>query len=73
MMNSIRLDARDYIIGKSDDLDAALLDIAQEFAAAPMSNGKGYYDGDEAGNKANIDLELLKSKLKLARKQITGK
>ena len=73
IMNSIRYDARDYILGKSDDLDAALLDIAKEFAAAPMANGKGFYDGDEAGNKANIDLVLLKAKLQLARKQLTGK
>tara|TARA_B100001093_G_scaffold516190_1_gene594377 strand:- start:1950 stop:4865 length:2916 start_codon:yes stop_codon:yes gene_type:complete len=73
MMNSIRADARAYILGKSDDLDAALLDVAQEFAAAPMANGKGYYDGDEAGNKANIDLVSLKAKLQLARKQLTDK
>ena len=73
IMNSIRYDARDYILGKSDDLDAALLDIAKEFAAAPMANGKGFYDGDEAGNKANIDLVSLKAKLQLARKQLTGK
>ena len=73
IMNSIRYDARDYILGKSDDLDAALLDIAKEFAAAPMANGEGFYDGDEAGNKANIDLVSLKAKLQLARKQLTGK
>ncbi len=73
IMNSIRYDAKDYILGKSDDLDAALLDIAKEFAAAPMANGKGFYDGDEAGNKANIDLVSLKAKLQLARKQLTGK
>ena len=73
IMNSIRTRARDYILGRSDDLDGALEDIAQEFAAAPMANGKGFYDDDDKGNKANIDLELLKTAIKEARKSITGK
>ena len=73
IMNSIRTRARDYILGRSDDLDGALEDIAQEFAAAPMANRKGFYDDDDKGNKANIDLELLKTAIKEARKSITGK
>ncbi len=73
LMNSIRPNVRNYILGKSDDLDAALEDVAMEFAAAPMANGKGFYDGDERGNQAIIDLELLKESLKKARKTISGK
>jgi len=73
IMNSIRPNVKNYILGKSDDIDAALEDIAMEFAAAPMANGKGFYDGDERGNKAIIDLDTLRDTLKLARKSISGK
>lgn len=51
-----------YIKGEADDLDAALLELAKEFASIPASNihndkmgrvrGSGFYDGDKAGNKA---------------------
>lgn len=73
IMNSIRPNVKNYILGKSDDIDAALEDIAMEFAAAPMANGKGFYDNDERGNKAIIDLDTLRDTLKLARKSISGK
>lgn len=42
-----------YIEGKSDDIDAAVNDLAKEFASLPTTSGKGYYDGDSAGNKAS--------------------
>jgi len=42
----------DYLEGKSDDEDAAVLAMAKEFAALPMTSGKGYHDGDSAGNLA---------------------
>ena len=38
-----------------------------------MANGKGFYDNDERGNKAIIDLDTLRDTLKLARKSISGK
>ena len=72
MVNSNRPNIRAYLIGESDDLNAALLDVAREFAAAPDSTGKGLYD-DDGRNQARIDLELLKDSIKEARKQLIGK
>jgi hypothetical protein len=42
-----------YISGRHDDVDAALNDLAAEFASVPQSNGRGRYDGDKAGNRAS--------------------
>ena len=42
-----------YIEGKSDNIDAAVNDLAKEFASLPLTSGEGYYDGDSAGNKAS--------------------
>ena len=41
-----------YLSGESNNEDAALNDLAHEFASIPMSNGRGAYDGDRAGNAA---------------------
>lgn len=41
-----------YLSGKSDNLNAAVDDLAREFASLPLSSGVGNYDGDKAGNKA---------------------
>jgi hypothetical protein len=41
-----------YISGRHDNVDAALNDLAAEFASIPQSNGRGRYDGDNAGNRA---------------------
>ena len=60
----------DYLIGISNDLDAALDSLADEFAAAPNSLGKGVHDNDEGRNKANIDLTKLKTALQNARKEL---
>ena len=72
MVNSSRPNIRAYLIGVSDDLDAALEDVSLEFAAAPNSTGKGQFDTD-GRNQANIDLQLLKDSIKEARKQLIGK
>tara|TARA_R100000234_G_scaffold15937_1_gene8694 strand:+ start:483 stop:3410 length:2928 start_codon:yes stop_codon:yes gene_type:complete len=72
MVNSSRPNIRAYLIGVSDDLDAALEDVSLEFAAAPDSTGKGQFDTD-GRNQANIDLQLLKDSIKEARKQLIGK
>jgi LysM repeat protein len=42
-----------YIEGKSNNIDAAVNDLAKEFASLPNTSGKGHYDGDKAGNKAS--------------------
>jgi hypothetical protein len=48
-----------YIDGKSDNIDAAVNDLAAEFASLPMTSGKGRYDRDKAGNKASGGLERV--------------
>ena len=65
-----RSDISDYLMGISNDLDAALDDLANEFAAAPNSLGKGVHDNDAGRNKANIDLNVLKTALQNARKEL---
>lgn len=52
LIMSKRKPAADYITGKSDDLPAAVKALSQEWASLPGMNGKGYYDGDSAGNHA---------------------
>ena len=48
-----------YLTGKSSDIDAAVNDLAREFASLPMTNGKGRYDDDKAGNKASGGLDRV--------------
>ena len=43
-----------YIKGKSDNLAGAEDALAQEFASFKASSGKGWYDGDKAGNRASV-------------------
>lgn len=59
-----------YLSGRHEDADAALNDLAAEFASIPQSNGRGRYDGDRAGNKAAGGLqraEKIKGMLKSIR------
>ncbi|MDV2441386.1 tape measure protein [Acinetobacter gerneri] len=58
----------DYITGKSDNLTAANLDLAKEFAsvASPLT-GKSYYDGDKASNKSSISVKDAQNALKASR------
>lgn len=42
-----------YLAGRHNDVDAALNDLAAEFASIPQSNGRGRHDGDSAGNRAS--------------------
>lgn len=53
-----------YIEGRSDNIDAAVNDLAAEFASLPTTSGKGRYDKDKAGNMASGGLarvERIKS------------
>ncbi|MFW2042302.1 tape measure protein [Acinetobacter sp. ULE_I001] len=61
----------DYIKSKSDNLYAANLDLAKEFAsvASPVT-GKSYYDG-KAGNKASISVKEAQNALKASRELYT--
>ena len=61
-----------YLLGKSDDLDAAQTDMAKEWASVPLPNGKGFYDGDSAGNRATKKAAAVRAALVAARAGITG-
>ena len=63
----------DYVKGESDNINAAHLDLAKEFAAIQGPDGKGYYDNDKAGNSANVPAEKVRRALIEARKTISGK
>jgi hypothetical protein len=54
---------RDYLIGKAASIEAAQLDLAKEWAAIPTAEGRGFYDGDSAGNKATIPVNKVQAAL----------
>ena len=59
-----------YLLGQSDDLNAAHEDLALEFAVVEGPDGKGRYDNDKAGNLATIKAAVIKAALIKARKEI---
>jgi len=61
-----------YLLGESDDLNAAHEDLALEFAAIQGPDGKGRYDDDKSGNVARIKAALVKKALIKARKEISN-
>ncbi len=56
-----------YLLGQSDDLQAAHEDLAFEFAAIQGPDGTGMYDNDNAGNYATIDAMTVRQTLINAR------
>jgi len=61
-----------YLLGRSTDLDAAQTDMAKEWASVPLPNGKGFHDGDSAGNKATAKVAAVRAALVAAREGIIG-
>ena len=61
-----------YLLGKSNDINAAHLDLANEFAAIEGPSGRGSYDGDSAGNKANTKASAVRAALKQARSELAS-
>ena len=61
-----------YLLGESDDLDAAHEDLALEFAVIQGLDGKGRYDDDKSGNLARIKPDLVRKTLIKARKEISN-
>lgn len=49
------------------NLNAAIDDLAYEWASLPNSQGRGWYDGDSGGNKAHGSLEAVIAALQAAR------
>lgn len=62
-----------YLKGTSRDIDAAQLDLAKEWASIPGPDGRGFYDGDSAGNRATAKAAEVKEALMAARAAISGK
>lgn len=62
-----------YLLGESDDLNAAHEALALEFAVIQGPDGKGRYDKDKSGNVARIKAALVKQALIKARKEISNK
>ena len=67
-----RPDLTAYLLGESDDLDAAHEDLALEFAVIQGPDGKGRYDKDKSGNLARIKPDLVRKALIKARKEISN-
>ena len=66
-----RPDLTAYLLGESDDLDAAHEDLALEFAVIQGPDGKGRYDKDKSGNLARIKPDLVRKALIKAREEIS--
>jgi hypothetical protein len=64
---------RDYLQGGDVSLEDAQLELAKEWASIPMANGKGFYDGDSAGNRASAKVAEVQKALKQARESLAGK
>ncbi len=59
-----------YLKGESNDLDAAQIDLAHEWASVPLPDGRGAYDGDAAGNRANKNVPIFRQTLQNARQAL---
>ena len=44
-----------------------------EWAGVVGPSGRGYYDGDKAGNRASVESQRVRDSLIAARKQFSGK
>jgi hypothetical protein len=62
---------REYLTGRSNNLDAAHRALAGEWAAIQGPSGRGAYDGDSAGNMASIGAAKVRQALIRARQSIT--
>lgn len=63
---------RDYLLGRRGDVAAAQTDLALEWASIPGPNGKGMYDGDQAGNRAHGDVDRVQAALREAQAALVG-
>ena len=67
IMGSKRPRLAAYLNGTSDDINAAHLELSMEWAAVKGPDGRGYYDGDRAGNMGTINAAKTRQALMLAR------
>lgn len=64
---------REYLAGRSNNLEAAHRAIAGEWAGLQGPSGRGHYDGDSAGNRASVKAAQVRQALIDARRAITGR
>jgi len=64
---------REYLWGRSSNLDAAHRALANEWAGIQGPSGLGHYDGDSAGNRASVKAEQARQALIAARRAISGR
>ena len=64
---------REYLWGRSNNLDAAHRAIASEWAGLQGPSGRGNYDGDSSGNYATVKAALVRQALIDARRAISGR
>ena len=60
-----------YLQGTGNDIEAAIDELAQEFASIEYRNGRSYYDKDGV-NKASISRDRARAALMSARKELTN-
>lgn len=64
---------REYLWGRSDNLNAAHAALANEWAGMQGPSGRGHYDNDKAGNYASVKAEKVRRALIAARRAISGR
>jgi hypothetical protein len=62
-----------YLKGQSNDLNGAHQELAMEWAGVQGPNGRGYYDGDAAGNRASVGAARVRAALIAARRSLSGR
>ena len=65
-----------YLLGHWQDtegnLSRAQNELAYEWASLPNSEGRGWYDGDSAGNRAHGDVEEVRAVLRRTRERLAA-
>jgi hypothetical protein len=61
-----------YLRGESNDLTGAHQELSMEWAGVAGPSGRGYYDGDSAGNRASVGAARVRQSLVNARRQLSG-
>lgn len=62
-----------YLLSQAPSVNAAIDDLAYEWASLPGANGRGMYDGDSAGNRAHGSVIEVRDALMECRRRIAGR
>lgn len=72
MMGTKRPALAAYLKGESDNITAAHQGLCQEWAGVVCPNGRGFYDGDSAGNRAAGDVAEVQAALQQTRSNLAN-